>query len=57
MMMQLEGLLDPSLYAYADIPERITVKRRDLEFCLRATISSVICEGCDDNNIASVTRD
>ena len=51
---QLEGLLDTSLYAYTDHPEYITIKRRDLEVCLRATISSVIMEG---GNIASVTRD
>jgi len=51
---KLEGLLDSSLYAYADHPERITVKRRDLEVCLRATISNVILEG---GNIASLVRD
>jgi hypothetical protein len=51
MSKQLEGLLDSSLYAYADHPEHITVKRLDLELCLWATISSVICEG---GNIASV---
>ena len=54
MSNQLAGLLDSSLYAHTDHPEYITVKRRDLEVCLRATISSVICEG---GNIASVSRD
>lgn len=54
MSNQLEGLLDSSLYAYTDHPEHITIKRRDLEVCLRAAISSVICEG---GNIASVSRD
>lgn len=44
---ELQGLLDPSLYSYADQPEFITVRRHDLELCLRATISTVICEGSD----------
>jgi hypothetical protein len=54
MSKQLEGLLDSSLYAYADHPELITVKRRDLEVCMRATISNVILEG---GNIACLVRD
>ena len=54
MSNPLEGLLDASLYAYADHPEHITIRRRDLEVCLRATIGRVICEG---GSIAAAVRD
>ena len=46
--------LSAMFHVNADQPERITVKRRDLEVCLRATISNVILEG---GNIASWVRD
>ena len=51
---RLAGLLAPSLYAYAEHAERITVARRDLELCLRAALARVVCEGCEAEDLAAV---
>lgn len=39
------GLSCPSAYDHASQPETITIKRRELERCLRTTLEETICWG------------